>query len=88
MRRGIWSAMNAIEPEEAPVCQHFQRAAELLGKRWNTKIIRVLLSGVSRFTDVREAVPSISDAALRPRRSSAAELAAWAERWATSGVSG
>jgi DNA-binding HxlR family transcriptional regulator len=59
--------MNVIEPEEAPICQHFQRAAELLGKRWNTQIIRVLLSGVSRFTDLREAVPSISDTLLSDR---------------------
>lgn len=59
--------MNVTESEEAPICQHFQRAAELLGKRWNTQIIRVLLSGVSRFTDLREAVPSISDTLLSDR---------------------
>lgn len=58
--------MDATEPE-APVCQHFQRAAELLGKRWNTQIIRVLLSGASRFTDLRAAVPAISDTLLSDR---------------------
>jgi DNA-binding HxlR family transcriptional regulator len=54
------------EPE-APVCRHFQRAADLLGKRWNTQIIRALLSGESRFTDVRDGVPSLSDALLSER---------------------
>jgi DNA-binding HxlR family transcriptional regulator len=63
----MWSVMKAKEQEEAPVCQHFQRAAELLGKRWNTQIIRALLSGASRFTDVRDAVPSLSDALLSDR---------------------
>jgi len=58
--------MDATE-SEAPICLHFQRAAELLGKRWNTQIIRVLLSGASRFTDLRGAVPSISDSLLSDR---------------------
>ena len=59
--------MDPIGSEEAPICQHFQRAAELLGKRWNTQIIRVLLSGASRFTDLRDAVPPISDTLLSDR---------------------
>ena len=58
--------MDTTEPE-APICQHFQRAAELLGKRWNTQIIRVLLSGPSRFTDLRASVPAISDTLLSDR---------------------
>jgi DNA-binding HxlR family transcriptional regulator len=107
--------MDPKEPE-APVCQHFQRAAELLGKRWNTQIIRVLLGGTSRFTDLRAAVPAISDTLLSDRLKeleaegivtrevtpstpvridyrlteqgrdlggAIAELAAWAERWAS-----
>ena len=31
--------MKAIE-EEPPICEHFQRAAELIGKRWNPQIVR------------------------------------------------
>ena len=52
---------------EAPVCRHFQHAADLLGKRWNTQIIRALLSGESRFTDVRDGISSLSDALLSER---------------------
>lgn len=53
--------------QEGPVCRHFQRAAELIGKRWNPQIVRALLSGTTRFTDLRDAVPPISDALLSDR---------------------
>jgi DNA-binding HxlR family transcriptional regulator len=53
--------------EEAPVCEHFQRAAELLGRRWNPQIVRALLSGASRFTELRTAVPGLSDHLLSER---------------------
>ena len=53
--------------EEAPVCEHFQRAAELLGRRWNPQILRALLSGAHRFTDLRAAVPGLSDHLLSER---------------------
>jgi DNA-binding HxlR family transcriptional regulator len=53
--------------EDTPVCQHFQRAAELIGKRWNPQVVRVLLSGATRFTDLREAIPAISDNLLSER---------------------
>ena len=54
-------------PEESPMCQHFQRAAELIGKRWNPQIVRALQSGETRFTDLRNGIPSISDAVLSDR---------------------
>lgn len=53
--------------EDQPVCVHFQRAAELLGKRWNPQILRALLSGIERFTELREAVPGLSDHLLSER---------------------
>jgi DNA-binding HxlR family transcriptional regulator len=56
-----------IPHEETPVCQHFQRAAELIGKRWNPQIVRTLLSGASRFTDIRDGIPTISDHLLSER---------------------
>ena len=49
------------------LCQHFQRAAELIGKRWNPQIVRALQSGETRFTDLRNGIPSISDAVLSER---------------------
>jgi DNA-binding HxlR family transcriptional regulator len=52
---------------EGPVCRHFQRAAELLAKRWSPQIVRALLSGTTRFTELRDAIPPISDALLSDR---------------------
>jgi DNA-binding HxlR family transcriptional regulator len=53
--------------DESPMCQHFQRAAELIGKRWNPQVVRALQSGATRFTDLRKGIPSISDAVLSER---------------------
>lgn len=55
------------ERQEAPVCRHFQRAAEMLGKRWNPQLIRALLSGASRYSDLKAAIPQISDHLLSDR---------------------
>ncbi len=54
-------------PEEAPICAHFQEAADLVAKRWNPQIVRVLLSGATRFSDLRSGIPNISDALLSDR---------------------
>jgi DNA-binding HxlR family transcriptional regulator len=53
--------------EEAPVCEHFQQAAELLGKRWNPQLVRALLGGGVRFSDLRAGIPQISDHLLSER---------------------
>jgi DNA-binding HxlR family transcriptional regulator len=52
---------------EGSVCQHFQRAAEVLGRRWNPQVVRVLLGGARRFGEIREAIPGISDHLLSER---------------------
>jgi len=49
------------------VCEHFQRAAELIGRRWNVLIVRVLQGGPARYTELREGLPQISDAMLSER---------------------
>lgn len=61
------TAKTETPAEESPMCQHFQRAAELVGKRWNPQVIRALTSGVSRFTDLRNGIAGISDAVLSER---------------------
>lgn len=52
---------------EAPVCEHFQRAAEIVARRWNPQIVRVLLEGACRYRDLRAAIPGISDHLLSAR---------------------
>jgi DNA-binding HxlR family transcriptional regulator len=49
------------------VCEHFQRAAEILGRRWNPQIVRVLLHGPARYRDLKAAIPTISDHLLSQR---------------------
>jgi DNA-binding HxlR family transcriptional regulator len=56
-----------MKPEESLICKHFQSAAELVGRRWNPQIIRVLLSGATRYTDLKSAIPQISSALLSDR---------------------
>lgn len=53
--------------DESPICEHFQHAAELIGRRWNPQILRGLQSGVTRFSDLKTGIPPISDAVLSDR---------------------
>jgi DNA-binding HxlR family transcriptional regulator len=55
------------EELEQPVCQHFQRAAELVGRRWIPQLIRVLLTGPARYSDLKTGIPQISDHLLSER---------------------
>lgn len=61
------TAETAAETGESPVCQHFQRAAELIGRRWNPQLVRMLLSGAVRYTDLKVGIPQISDHLLSER---------------------
>ena len=53
--------------EEPPICQHFQRAADLIGRRWSPQVVRALQTGATRFTELRGSIPHISDALLSER---------------------
>jgi DNA-binding HxlR family transcriptional regulator len=48
-------------------CAVFHRSIELIGRRWNGVIVRALLAGGQRFSDVRSAVPGLSDRLLAER---------------------
>jgi len=48
-------------------CYEFHRAVELIGRRWSGAIVREMLAGTSRFTDLRDAIPDISDRMLCAR---------------------
>ena len=52
---------------EGPVCQHFQAAAELVARRWIPQLLRVLLTGPSRYSDLKAGIPQISDQLLSER---------------------
>jgi DNA-binding HxlR family transcriptional regulator len=53
--------------EERAVCESFQRAAELVGKRWVPQIVWVLIDGPRRYSALRDAIPEISDTLLSER---------------------
>jgi DNA-binding HxlR family transcriptional regulator len=48
-------------------CPHFQRAIELVGKRWSGTILRALLDRPLRFSEISALIPEISDRSLSLR---------------------
>jgi DNA-binding HxlR family transcriptional regulator len=50
-----------------PICEHYRRAAEIVGRRWVPELVRVLLGGPARFGELRGAIPGISDHLLSDR---------------------
>src|SRR5262245_35455646 len=48
-------------------CPVFHRAIELIGRRWTGAILRVLLGGPTRFSEIAAAVPGLSDRLLSER---------------------
>jgi len=52
---------------EGPICRHFQRAAELIGQRWVPQVIYALQGGPMRYSNLKMAIPPISDALLSDR---------------------
>lgn len=49
------------------MCPKFEDAFGLLGKRWTGLIIRTLLSGQKRFSEIAEAIPNMSARMLTER---------------------
>lgn len=50
-----------------PYCPVFQSAVELIGRRWTGAIVRSMLCGSLRFSDVLHNVPGLSDRLLSER---------------------
>ena len=59
--------MKAMDSDTGPFCPKYQRAVELIGRRWTGAILRALLSDVSRFSTICETVPGLSDRMLAAR---------------------
>ncbi len=49
------------------MCPRYQRAVEILGKRWTALIIRVLLPRPRRFSEMTVAIDGLSDRLLSER---------------------
>lgn len=48
-------------------CPRFHHAVELVGRRWTGAILRAMLAGRVRFSDLAAAVPGLSDRLLSER---------------------
>lgn len=48
-------------------CPRYHRAVELIGRRWTGAIVRSLLSGKRRFSEIADLVPGISGRLLSER---------------------
>ncbi|MEJ2665701.1 MAG: helix-turn-helix domain-containing protein [Deinococcales bacterium] len=48
-------------------CAQYQRAIELVGSRWTGVIIRALLGGIHHFSELKAAIPGLSDRMLAER---------------------
>jgi DNA-binding HxlR family transcriptional regulator len=49
------------------LCPQFHAAVELIGRRWTGAVIRMLLERRMRYSDLRGAIPDISDRMLSER---------------------
>ncbi|MDQ3980932.1 MAG: helix-turn-helix transcriptional regulator [Actinomycetota bacterium] len=48
-------------------CPRYHQAIEIIGRRWTGVIIRALLCGDSRFSQIRTTIPGLSDRLLSER---------------------
>src|ERR1700736_1999126 len=55
------------EARGAGCCPLYHEAVELVGRRWTGAILRVLMDGPLRFSEVAQAVPELSDRLLSER---------------------
>lgn len=57
----------ALEHSLDPFCPYYQHAVELIGSRWTGCILRALVTGIYRFSDLRATIPGLSDRMLSER---------------------
>jgi DNA-binding HxlR family transcriptional regulator len=53
--------------QRSSCCPLYHEAIELVGRRWTGAILRVLMDGPMRFSEVGQAVPELSDRLLSAR---------------------
>lgn len=55
------------EHDYSHMCPKYEKAMEIIGKRWTGLIIRVLMGGPRRFKEIKEQIPDMSDRMLTER---------------------
>lgn len=56
-----------MSEDEKLFCAEYQKAIEMIGSRWTGAIIRAMLGGLHRFSEIAGAVPGLSDRMLSER---------------------
>ena len=51
----------------SPFCPAYTRAIEIIGRRWTGAIVRSMLVGTTRFSEILTAIPGLSDRLLSER---------------------
>ena len=68
MRSDSGVARGAEQPAQPKkVCKHYQGAVELIGRRWAGAILFALAEGPLHFSELKDAVPGMSDRLLSCR---------------------
>lgn len=49
------------------VCPYYHRAVELIGRRWTGVVLSAMLDGATRFSEIGDAIPDVSDRMLSER---------------------
>ncbi len=62
-----YSARTNGETRAQSCCPLYHEAVELVGRRWTGAILRVLMDGPLRFSEIAQAVPELSDRLLSER---------------------
>lgn len=52
---------------DAALCPRYHRAVEIIGRRWSGSILRVMVAGATRFSELKHAIPDVSDRMLSER---------------------
>jgi DNA-binding HxlR family transcriptional regulator len=61
------TAESGGETRVAGCCPLYHEAVELVGRRWTGAILRVLMEGSLRFSEIAQSVPELSDRLLSER---------------------
>src|SRR5437762_9701260 len=60
-------ATEGVARSASSCCPLYHEAVELVGRRWTGAILRVLMDGPLRFSEIAQSVPELSDRLLSER---------------------
>jgi DNA-binding HxlR family transcriptional regulator len=59
--------METAERDITAFCPNYTKAIEIIGRRWTGAIVRAMLAGATRFSDILGSIPDLSDRLLSDR---------------------